>query len=44
VAARQNVYPLEEIISASYTLEQTTQAMEDMASYRITKPVIYPRK
>ena len=32
----------EEIISASYTLDQATQAMEDMASYRITKAVIYP--
>ena len=42
LAARQKVYPIEEIISASYTLDQATQAMEDMASYRITKAVIYP--
>ena len=44
LAARQKVYPIEEIISASYTLDQATQAMEDMASYRITKAVIYPHQ
>lgn len=39
LAARQTVYPMEEIISASYTLDQATRAL---AAYRITKTVIYP--
>jgi len=39
LAARRKVYPIKEIINASYTLDQATQ---DMAAYRITKAVIYP--
>jgi len=42
LAARQTVYPIEEIISASYALDQATQAMQDMAAFPITKAVIYP--
>jgi threonine dehydrogenase-like Zn-dependent dehydrogenase len=30
------------MISASYTLDQTTQAFQDMASFAIVKPVIFP--
>jgi D-arabinose 1-dehydrogenase-like Zn-dependent alcohol dehydrogenase len=42
LASRKNVYPFEEMISASYRLDQVNEAMEAMASYQVVKAVIYP--
>lgn len=43
LASRKDTFPFEEMISASYTLDQVNEAMEAMASYQVVKPVIYPR-
>lgn len=40
LASRKSVFPFEEMISASYSLEQVNEAMEAMASYKVVKPVI----
>jgi len=40
LASRRSQFPFEEMISASYTLEQVNEAMEAMASYKVVKPVI----
>src|SRR5919202_2486383 len=42
LASRKNTYPFEEMISASYTLDQVNEAMQAMASYQVVKAVIYP--
>ncbi|HVA24895.1 MAG TPA: zinc-binding dehydrogenase [Chloroflexota bacterium] len=44
LASRRNVYPFEEMISQSYTLDQINEAMQAMASYSVVKAVIYPRR
>jgi D-arabinose 1-dehydrogenase-like Zn-dependent alcohol dehydrogenase len=43
LASRKNTYPFEEMISASYTLDQVNEAMQAMASYQVVKAVIYPQ-
>jgi L-iditol 2-dehydrogenase len=43
LASRKRTFPFEEMISASYELEQVNEAMEAMASYQVVKPVIYFR-
>ncbi|HWO40858.1 MAG TPA: zinc-binding dehydrogenase [Candidatus Eisenbacteria bacterium] len=40
LASRRNTFPFEEMISASYTLDQINEAMQAMASYQVVKPVI----
>jgi D-arabinose 1-dehydrogenase-like Zn-dependent alcohol dehydrogenase len=40
LASRKHIFPFDEMISASYTLEQVNEAMEAMASYKVVKPVI----
>jgi D-arabinose 1-dehydrogenase-like Zn-dependent alcohol dehydrogenase len=40
LASRKNTFPFEEMISASYSLDQVNEAMEAMASYKVVKPVI----
>jgi L-iditol 2-dehydrogenase len=42
LATRKNTYPFDEMISASYRLDQVNEAMEAMASYQVVKAVIYP--
>lgn len=39
--SRRKTFPFEEMISASYQLEQINEALQAMASYRVVKPVIY---
>jgi len=41
LASRRNTYPFEQMISASYRLEQINEAMEAMASYQVVKAAIY---
>lgn len=43
LASRKDTFPFEEMISASYTLDQVNEAMHAMASYQVVKPVIYLR-
>lgn len=40
LASRKNVFPFDDMISASYSLEQVNEAMAAMASYAVVKPVI----
>jgi len=40
LASRKNTFPFEEMISASYTLEQVNDALQAMASYQVVKAVI----
>ncbi|MEA2641574.1 MAG: hypothetical protein QOF51_2968 [Chloroflexota bacterium] len=40
LASRARTFPFEEMISATYTLDQVNEAMEAMASYQVVKPVI----
>jgi L-iditol 2-dehydrogenase len=40
LASRKDRFPFEEMISASYSLEQVNEAMAAMASYQVVKPVI----
>ena len=42
LATKQNLFPFERILSATYPLEQTTEAIQAMADYSIVKPVILP--
>ena len=42
LATRKNDLPFDLFITAEYPLSQTTQALEDMASYKVVKPVILP--
>jgi L-iditol 2-dehydrogenase len=41
LASRQHTYPFDDMISASYSLDQVNEAMAAMASYQVVKPVIY---
>lgn len=41
LASRKNIFPFEEMISASYTLDQVNEALQAMASYQVVKAVIY---
>lgn len=43
LASRQNNYPLEDMISQTYSLDQINEAMHAMASYRVVKAVIDPK-
>jgi threonine dehydrogenase-like Zn-dependent dehydrogenase len=40
LASRKNSFPFEEMISASYTLDQVNDAMQAMASYQVVKAAI----
>jgi L-iditol 2-dehydrogenase len=40
LASRKNRYPFEEMISASYSLDQVNEAMQAMADFRVVKAVI----
>jgi L-iditol 2-dehydrogenase len=40
LASRKNTFPFEDMISASYRLEEVNEAMQAMASYQVVKPVI----
>ena len=42
LATRKHTFPFDEMISASYTLDQVNDAMEAMASFQVVKAVIYP--
>ena len=42
LASRRSAYPFEEMISASYTLDEVNDAMEAMAGYKVVKAAIYP--
>jgi len=42
LASRGSDFPFEKMLSNSFTLEETTQAMRGMADFREIKPVIYP--
>lgn len=43
LATRRSI-PFERLISGTYTLDQTTQALQAMAEYREVKPVILPAR
>jgi Zn-dependent alcohol dehydrogenase len=40
LATRRKIFPFEEMISKSYTLDQINEAMSAMASYSVVKAVI----
>jgi threonine dehydrogenase-like Zn-dependent dehydrogenase len=40
LASRKKTFPFEEMISASYTLDQVNDALQAMASYQVVKAVI----
>jgi len=40
LASRKNTFPFEEMITASYTLDQVNEALQAMASYQVVKAVI----
>jgi len=40
LSSRKDVFPFEEMISASYPLERVNEALAAMASYEVVKPVI----
>jgi threonine dehydrogenase-like Zn-dependent dehydrogenase len=40
LASRKKTFPFEEMITASYTLEQVNEALQAMASYQVVKAVI----
>ena len=40
LASRKKTFPFEEMITASYSLEQVNEALEAMASYKVVKAVI----
>ena len=41
LASRKNTFPFEEMITASYTLDQVNEALQAMASYQVVKAAIY---
>ncbi len=41
LASRKKTFPFEEMISATYKLEQINEALEAMASYKVVKAAIY---
>jgi Zn-dependent alcohol dehydrogenase len=40
LASRKKIFPFEEMISKSYTLDEINEAMQAMASYSVVKAVI----
>ena len=44
LASRKNTFPFDEMISASYTLDQVNDALQAMASYQVVKAVIHFHK
>jgi hypothetical protein len=42
IAARRHVFPFEKMISNTFALEKTGDALRGMAEYREIKPLIYP--
>lgn len=44
LASRKNVFPFEDMISRSYTLDEVNDALQAMASYQVVKPVIYMQR
>jgi D-arabinose 1-dehydrogenase-like Zn-dependent alcohol dehydrogenase len=40
LSSRKKTFPFEEMISASYKLDQVNEALQAMASYQVVKPVI----
>jgi threonine dehydrogenase-like Zn-dependent dehydrogenase len=40
LSSRKKTFPFEDMISASYTLEQVNDALQAMASFQVVKPVI----
>ena len=42
LATRKNDFPFDLFITASYSLAQTTEALQAMESYAVVKPVILP--
>lgn len=44
LSTRRNTYPFEDLISASYSLDQINEAMQAMAAYQVVKAVIYPHR
>lgn len=44
LASRKSTYPFDDMISASYSLDQVNDAMQAMASYQVVKAVIYPQQ
>lgn len=44
LASRKDRYPFEEMISASYGLDQINDAIQAMAAYQVVKAAIYPGK
>jgi len=43
LATRRDKFPFEKIISGTYTLDKTTDAIKAMSEYREVKPLILPR-
>jgi threonine dehydrogenase-like Zn-dependent dehydrogenase len=41
LASRKDKFPFEEMITASYKLDQVNDALKAMASYQVVKAVIY---
>jgi threonine dehydrogenase-like Zn-dependent dehydrogenase len=44
LASRRDKYPFEQMISASYPLDQVNDAIQAMAKYEVVKAVIYPHQ
>jgi threonine dehydrogenase-like Zn-dependent dehydrogenase len=44
LASRKDKYPFEQMISASYPLDQVNDAIQAMAKYEVVKAVIYPHQ
>ncbi len=40
--SKQRIYPFERILTGTYSLDETSEAMQAMAEFRIVKPVILP--
>jgi len=40
LASRKNTFPFEEMLTASYTLEQVNEALQTMANFQVVKPII----
>jgi threonine dehydrogenase-like Zn-dependent dehydrogenase len=40
LASRKKIFPFEEMITASYNLQQVNEALQAMASYQVVKAVI----
>ena len=40
--SKQRLYPFERILTGTYSLDETSEAIQAMAEFRIVKPVILP--